>query len=89
MRDLLHYGKEHLHSAEYGSNPAIFKACPALSRLLQISQLMSVDDLEDVTDLIHSSKRKGNWDLKMEDVKAFLSARVEFDAAKVDELLRD
>ena len=89
MRDLLHYGKDRLYSPEYASNQAVFKACPALSRLLQISQLMSVDDLEDVTDLIHSSKRKGNWDLKMEDVKAFLSARVEFDATKVDELLRD
>jgi len=89
MRDLLHYTKDHLHSPEYSSNPAIFNACPALSRLLQISQLMSVDDLEDVIDLIHSSKRKGNWDLKMDDVKAFLSARVEFDAVKVDELLRD
>jgi conserved oligomeric Golgi complex subunit 4 len=87
MRDLLHYTKERLHAAD--SNPAIFKACPTLSRLLQVGQLLSVDDLEDVTDLIHSSKRKGLWDLKMDDVKAFLSARVEFDAAKVDELLHD
>lgn len=67
MRDWLYYTKERLHSPEYSSNPAIFKACPALSRLLQISQLMSVDDLDDSFDLIHSSKRKGNCDLKMDE----------------------
>lgn len=89
MRDLLHYCKNHLSANEYGNNNAIFKACPAMSRLLQISQLMSVDDLDDVTDLIHSSKRKGNWDLTLEDAKSFLSSRVEFDAVKVDELLHD
>lgn len=88
MRDLLNYTKVHLHSPEYGSNVAIFRACPALSKLLQIAKLLSVDDLDDVLDLIGSAKRKGNWDLKLEDAKAFLSARVEFDSSKVNELLR-
>jgi hypothetical protein len=49
---------------------------------------MSVDDLEDVLDLISSSRRKGAWDIKLEDAKAFLSLRVDFDAGKVNELLR-
>lgn len=88
MRDLLNYTKDQLHSPEYGSNVAIFRACPALSKLLQIAKLLSVDDLDDVLDLISSAKRKGNWDLKLEDAKAFLSARVEFDGSKVNELLR-
>jgi hypothetical protein len=88
MRDLLNYTKDQLLSTEYSSNAAILRACPALSRLLQISHLMSVDDLEDVLDLITSSKRKGAWDIKLEDAKAFLSLRVDFDAGKVNELLR-
>jgi len=88
MRDLLNYTKDHLHSPDYALNVAIFRACPALSRLLQIAKLLSVDDLDDVIDLISSSKRKGNWDLKLDDAKAFLSARIEFDGNKVNELLR-
>jgi conserved oligomeric Golgi complex subunit 4 len=89
MRDLLHYTKGQLHSPEYnGSNVAILKSCPALSKLLQIAKLLSVDDLDDVLDLISGAKRKGNWDLKLDDAKAFLSLRVEFDATKIDDLLR-
>lgn len=89
IRDLLHYTKEQLHAPEYnGSNMAILRACPALSKLVQIAKLQSVDDLEDVLDLISSAKRKGQWDLKLDDVKAFLGARVEFDSNKIDELLR-
>lgn len=88
IRDLLHYTKDHLSQSEYPNNLAVTKACPPLSRLLQISKLLSVDDLEDVLDLISSSKRKGNWDLKLEDAKAFLCSRVEFEASNVNELLR-
>jgi conserved oligomeric Golgi complex subunit 4 len=89
MRDLLHYTKDQLHSPEYnGSNVAILKSCPALSKLLQIAKLLSVDDLDDVLDLISGAKRKGNWDLKLDDAKAFLSLRVEFDSTKIDDLLR-
>jgi len=58
-----------------------------LSRLLQIAKLMNLDDLEDVLDLISSSKRKGNWDLRLEDSKAFLSLRTEFEADLVEQLL--
>jgi conserved oligomeric Golgi complex subunit 4 len=49
---------------------------------------MNLDDLEDVMDLISSSKRKGNWDLKLEDCKSYLSLRVEFDSERVSQLLR-
>jgi hypothetical protein len=49
---------------------------------------MNLDDLEDVLDLISSSKRKGNWDLKLDDSKAYLSLRVEFEADRVSQLLR-
>ena len=59
-----------------------------MARLVQIALLMNVDDLEDVVDLIASSKRKGNWDLKLDDTKALLSLRVEFEGRKVNELLR-
>jgi hypothetical protein len=88
MRDLLNYVKERLDSNELNSNVALSRACTPLARLLQISKLLNVDDLEDVLDLINSSKRKGNWDLKLEDTKAFLQLRVEFEPTKVSQLLR-
>jgi conserved oligomeric Golgi complex subunit 4 len=88
MRDMLSYTKERLDSPDLSSNVAVCKACPPLSRLLQISKLLSVDDLDDVVDLISSSKRKGNWDLKLDDAKAFLSMRVEFESRKINELLQ-
>ena len=88
MRDLLNYAKERLDSNELDSNVAVFRACTPLARLLQISKLLNVDDLEDVLDLISSSKRKGNWDLKLEDAKAYLSLRVDFEESKVNEMLR-
>jgi hypothetical protein len=88
VRDLLHYTKDRLYGDEYQSNAAVAKACPPLNRLLQIAKLLNVDDLEDVVDLIASSKRKGNWDLKLDDAKAYLSLRVEFESDNVSELLR-
>lgn len=88
MRDLLSFAKERLDSPELKSNVALYRACVPLARLMQISRLVNVDDLEDVLDLISSSKRKGNWDLKLEDTKAFLSLRREFAGEKVNELLR-
>merc|ERR1712196_51352 len=88
MRDLIHYAKGRLVSSELNSsNLALCNACKPLSRLLNIAKLMNLDDLEDVLDLISSSKRKGNWDLKMEDSKAYLSLRVEFEADLVEQLL--
>lgn len=88
MRDMLNYTKDRIDSPDFSSNLAICKACLPLSRLLQISKLLSVDDLDDVVDLINSSKRKGNWDLKLDDAKAFLSLRVEFESRKINELLQ-
>jgi len=87
MRDFLSFAKQFLYSGEYSSNIALCRACTPLARLLQITKLLNVDDLEDVVDLISSSKRKGNWDLKLEDAKAYLSLRVEFEGRKVNELL--
>ena len=49
---------------------------------------MNVDDLEDVLDLISSSKRKGNWDLKLDDAKSLLNLRDDFEGRKVNELLK-
>jgi len=87
-RDLIHYAKDRLMSNEFNSsNMALCNACIPLSRLLQISKLVNLDDVEDVLDLISSSKRKGNWDLKLEDSKSFLSLRVEFEANLVEQLL--
>jgi hypothetical protein len=89
IRDILSYTKDRLYSPEYSSNNmAVTRACSPLSRLLQIAKLLSVDDLEDVLDLISSAKRKGNWDLKLEEAKALLSSRIEFESGKVNELLR-
>jgi hypothetical protein len=88
MRDLLNYAKDRLDAYEYSSNVALYRACTPLARMLQISKLLSVDDLEDVLDLIGASKRKGNWDLQLDDAKAYLSLRVEFESSQIDELLR-
>lgn len=49
---------------------------------------MNVDDLEDVLDLISSSKRKQMWDISLNDAKAFLNLRVDFEGRKVNELLQ-
>jgi hypothetical protein len=87
MRDLLAFAKDFVSSEEYSNTMTLYRACTPLARLLQIAKLLNVDDLEDVVDLISSSKRKGNWDLKLEDAKAYLSLRVEFEGRKVNELL--
>eukprot|EP00546_Thalassionema_frauenfeldii_P017496 CAMPEP_0178894582 /NCGR_PEP_ID=MMETSP0786-20121207/97_1 /TAXON_ID=186022 /ORGANISM="Thalassionema frauenfeldii, Strain CCMP 1798" /LENGTH=524 /DNA_ID=CAMNT_0020564689 /DNA_START=167 /DNA_END=1739 /DNA_ORIENTATION=+ len=84
MRDFLSFAKECVCSTEYSGNIALYRACTPLARLVQIAKLLNVDDLEDVVDLISSSKRKGNWDLKLEDAKAYLSLRVEFEGRKVN-----
>lgn len=87
MREFLSFAKECVASSEYSSNMGLFRACTPLARLLQVAKMLNVDDLEDVVDLITSSKCKGNWDLKLEDAKAFLGLRVEFEGRKVNELL--
>ena len=88
MRDLLNYAKDRLDAIDFNSNVALMKACNPLGRLMQISKLLNVDDLDDVLDLISVSKRKGNWDLSIEDTKSFLCLRVEFETSRVHELLR-
>ena len=88
VRYLVNFAKGHLDSSEISSNVALYSACNPLARLVQISLLMNVDDLEDVLDLIASSKRKGNWDIKLDEAKAWLSLRVEFEGRKVNELLQ-
>lgn len=80
--------KDKFDSSELTSNMSLFKACNPLSRLSQISLLMNVDDLEDVLDLISSSKRKQMWDISLSDAKAFLNLRVDFEGRKVNELLQ-
>ena len=88
VRDLVTFTKERLIANEYASNVAVTQACPPLGRIVQIAKLVNVDDLDDVLDLISSSRRKNNWDLKLDDTKTFLSLRVEFEAKRVNELLR-
>jgi hypothetical protein len=88
MRDLLNYAKDRLDSNEMDSNVALYRACTPLARLIQTAKLLNVDDLDDVLDLISSSKRKGNWDLKLDETKAYLSLRVEFESGHINELLR-
>ena len=88
MRDLLNYSKDRLDAQEYHSNVALFRACTPLARLLQIAKLLNVDDLDDVLDLVSASKRKGNWDLTLEETKSYLCLRVEFESSQIHELLR-
>lgn len=88
MRDFFNYAKDRLDAQEYHSNVTLTKTCPPLGRLMQIAKLVNVDDLDDVLDLISASKRKGNWDLTLEDTKAYLCLRVEFESSRVHELLK-
>eukprot|EP00934_Nitzschia_sp_Nitz4_P006199 Nitzschia sp. Nitz4//scaffold98_size77359//3539//6343//NITZ4_005533-RA/size77359-snap-gene-0.0-mRNA-1//1//CDS//3329560712//6189//frame0 len=88
MRDLLNYSKDRLESNELSSNVALYRACTPLARLVQIAKLLNVDDLEDVLDLIGASKRKGNWDLKLDEARSFLALRVEFESSRINELLK-
>ena len=80
--------KDKFDSANLSSSVTLYKACNPLARLAQISLLMNVDDLEDVLDLISSSKRKQMWDISLNDAKAFLNLRVDFEGRKVNELLQ-
>ena len=80
---------ERLHSKEINTNAGLLKACPPpLARLVQIAALMNVEELDEVLDLISTSRRRGNWDLKLDDCKTFLNLRVEFEGRKVNEMLR-
>ncbi|KAL7554153.1 hypothetical protein ACHAWF_017554 [Thalassiosira exigua] len=88
VRSLLNFAKDRLDDQSLRSNVTLCRACPPLSRLSQISSLMNVDDLEDALDLISASKRKGGWDLKLDDAKTLLSLRVDFEGSKVNDLLQ-
>ena len=88
IRYLMNFVKDRIDSPELKSNVTLCKACPPLARLNQITVLLNVDDLEDALDLISVSKRKGNWDLKLDDVKTLLSLRVDFEGSKVNDLLQ-
>ena len=84
----MNFVKDRMDSPELKSNVTLCKACPPLARLNQITVLLNVDDLEDALDLISVSKRKGLWDLKLDDVKTLLSLRVDFEGSKVNDLLQ-
>ena len=80
--------KDRVDSEALTSSTTLYKSCGPLARLAQITLLMNVDDLEDVLDLISTSKRKKMWDLSLNDAKAFLNLRVDFEGRKVNELLQ-
>ena len=88
IRYIMNFAKDRIDSPQLKSNVTLCKACPSLARLNQIALLMNVDDLEDVLDLISVSKRKGIWDLKLDEAKALLSLRVDFEGDKVNNLLQ-
>lgn len=88
VRYIMNFAKDRIDSQQLKSNVTLCKACPPLARLNQIALLMNVDDLEDVLDLISVSKRKGVWDLKLDDAKTLLSLRVDFEGDKVNDLLQ-
>lgn len=87
IRYFVNFVKERVDSEALTSSTTLYKVCSPLARLTQITHLMNVDDLEDVLDLISSSKRKNTWDLSLNDAKAFLTLRVDFESRKVNELL--
>ena len=58
IRNFVNFAKERFGSSEYSSSQSLYKACNPLARLVQIALLVNVDDLEDVLDLISTSKRK-------------------------------
>jgi len=87
LRYFVNFVKERIESEALTSSTNLYKACNPLARLVQVMHLMNVDDLEDVLDLISSSKRKNMWDLSLNDAKAFLNLRVDFESRKVNELL--
>ena len=86
IRHFVGFIKERLWSPKYSSTPGLYASCQPLARLSQISILMTVTDLDDVLDIMRRSK--GTWNLSNEDSKAFLTLRVDFEAKKVNELLR-
>jgi hypothetical protein len=88
VKFLASYAIERLHSKEINTNAGLLKVCPPLARLVQIATLMNVEELDEVLDLISTSRRRGNWDLKLDDCKTFLNLRVEFEGRKVNEMLR-
>ena len=61
------FAKDWMDSPELKSNVTLCQACTPFARLNQITLLTNMDDLEDALDLISVSKRKGNWDLKLDD----------------------
>lgn len=83
----MNFAKDRINSPQLKSNVTLCRACPPLARLNQITLLMNVDDLEDALDLITISKRKGTWDLKLDDAKTLLSMRVDFEGSQVNDLL--
>eukprot|EP00557_Chaetoceros_sp_GSL56_P008883 CAMPEP_0176502768 /NCGR_PEP_ID=MMETSP0200_2-20121128/14950_1 /TAXON_ID=947934 /ORGANISM="Chaetoceros sp., Strain GSL56" /LENGTH=961 /DNA_ID=CAMNT_0017901903 /DNA_START=37 /DNA_END=2922 /DNA_ORIENTATION=+ len=87
IRYFINFVKDRVDSEALLSSATLYKTCNPLARLAQISHLMNVDDLEDVLDLISSSKRKNMWDLSLNDAKAFLNLRLDFESRKVNELL--
>jgi len=80
--------KDRVAAEALTSSTTLYKACNPLARLTQVTHLMNVDDLEDVLDLISASKRQNMWDLSLNDAKAFLNLRVDFESRKVNELLQ-
>ena len=88
IRFFLNYVKSKVDSESLTSSSTLLRSCNSLARLSQLAHLMNVDDLEDVLDLISSSKRKNMWDLSLNDAKAFLNLRVDFEGRKVNELLQ-
>lgn len=88
IRYFINFVKERVDAQVLTSNTSLYKSCNPLARLAQISLLMNVDDLDDVLDLITSSKRKKMWDLTLGDCKTFLTLRVDFETRKVNELLQ-
>jgi hypothetical protein len=80
--------KDRVDAEALTSSTTLYKACNPLARLAQVTHLMNVNDLEDVLDLISTSKRKNMWDFSLNDAKAFLNLRVDFEGRKVNELLQ-
>lgn len=88
IRYFTNFIKERIASPSLASYSALSLACNPLARLVQITHLMNVDDLEDVLDLMSSLKRKQTFYLTVDDTKAFLNLRTDFEGRRINELLQ-
>lgn len=88
VRYFISFVRERVHSSSLTSHSSLYQECDPLARLIQITNFLNVDDVEDVVDLVSSLKRKNELRLSMSEIKGFLSVRIEFEGRRINDLLK-